>query len=49
MKTSDFRCIPLCYICHAEYNRVGRLTFWGDTDVEVVISILNVQFYTRSL
>jgi hypothetical protein len=49
--TSDYRTVPLCVECHIPgVHQQGRLTFWGDLDaVEVMISQLNIQFFTRCL
>lgn len=56
LKTSDYRTVPLCSIprgsvepCHSKVHRVGRRSFWGDTDVEVIISLLNVAYALRAL
>ena len=48
LKTSDFRTVPLCFRCHDRVHRSGRVSFWGNTDVEVVISKLNVDYFLRS-
>lgn len=48
-KVSDYRCMPLCFECHDRYHRIGRRSFWGDFDVELCISKLNVEFFLRSM
>ena len=47
-KCSDYRCVPLCVEHHAEYHRIGRTTFWGTFDFEILIAKLNVRFALRS-
>lgn len=49
LKTSDYRTVPLCPVCHDRVHRIGKLSFWGETDVELVISLLNVSFALRAL
>lgn len=48
-KCDDTRAIPLCTVHHAQLHRIGRRSFWGDFDVELCISKLNVEFFLRSL
>ena len=54
LKTSDLRAVPLCGTpvgsrpsCHDRVHQQGKKTFWGDFDVEVLISRLNILFFTR--
>jgi len=46
-KCDDTRAVPLCTDHHAELHRRGRHTFWGNTDVELLISKLQVKFALR--
>jgi hypothetical protein len=46
LKTSDYRTLPLCLVCHDQVHRIGRSSFWGDLDaVESLIARLNIRFF----
>lgn len=47
LKTSDYRAVPLCTSHHRLLHDSGRKSFWGDTDIEAIISRLNVEFFLR--
>ena len=41
LKTSDMRSVPLCYECHGMRHTLGKVSFWGNLDVERVITETN--------
>lgn len=45
LKTSDYKCVPLCSECHRRYHSIGRHSFWGDADVERAILSLNITYF----
>lgn len=45
-KASDYSCVPLCVLCHAEYHRIGKPDFerWHAVKFEVLVVEFNEQW-----
>lgn len=44
LKPSDFRTVALCHRCHHSQHQYGERSFWGDTNPDVVIISLLVNY-----
>lgn len=45
LKCPDYRAVPLCGRCHCRYHQRGRLSFWGERDVEGIIFELQQRYF----